>query len=135
MYTPPLAISTLAIILIVVGVLIAIALVLGILGIRARNRRQAGTWAKHVAAADSALEQARATDRGWDREVMRDVARGALDQQRPGWGYKNLHLVLVDDQPGVEEDRAHYVAVGEEGEEARVIIGRKQGGWEPESVE
>jgi hypothetical protein len=135
MYTPPLAISTLAIVLIIVGVLIAIALVLGILGIRARNRRQADTWAKHVAAADSALEQARATDRGWDREVMSGVARGALDQQRPGWGYKNLHLVLVDDQPGVEEDRAHYVAVGEEGEEARVIIGRKQGGWEAESVE
>ena len=54
MYTPPLAISTLAIILIVFAVLVAIGLVLGWLGIRARNRRQAGSWAEHVAEADAA---------------------------------------------------------------------------------
>jgi Flp pilus assembly protein TadB len=135
MYTPPLAISTLAIVLIVLGVLVAIALVLGILGIRARNRRQASTWADHVAAADAALEQARASDRGWHRDVMEGVARGALEQQRPGWDYRNLHLVLVDDQPGMEEDRAHFVAVDDAGAEARVILGRQQGDWVAESVE
>jgi hypothetical protein len=135
MYTPPLAISTLAITLIVLGVLIAIALVLGVLGIRARNRRQASTWAEHVASADAALEQARATDRGWHREVMEGVARGALEQQRPGWSYRDLHLVLVDDKPGVEEDRAHFVAVNEEGDEVRVVLGRQQGDWVAESVE
>ncbi len=86
MYTPPLAISTLAIILIVLAVLIAIALLLGLLGIRARNRRQAGSYAEHVAQADSALEQARASDRGWHREVMEGAARGALERERPGLG-------------------------------------------------
>ena len=135
MYTPPLAISTLAIILIVVGVLIAIALVLGILGIRARDRRQASTWAEHVASADAALEQARAGDRGWQRDLMEGVARGALEQQRPGWGYRNLHLVLVDDRPGMDEDRAHFVAVDDAGAEARVILGRQQGDWVAESVD
>jgi hypothetical protein len=135
MYMPPLAISTLAIILIVVAVLVAIALLLGLLGIRARNRRQAGSYAQHVAQADAALEQARATDRGWHREVMEAAARGALERARPGWSYSGLHLVLVDDKPGVEEDRAHFVAVGEGGEEARVILGRQDGDWVAESVE
>jgi hypothetical protein len=135
MYTPPLAISTLAIILIVIGVLVAIALVLGWLGIRARNRRQAGSWAEHVMEADAALEQARANDRGWHRDVMEAAARGALERQRPGWSYSDLHLVLVDDQPGVAEDRAHFVAVGDAGEEARVVIGRQDGDWVAESVE
>jgi Flp pilus assembly protein TadB len=135
MYTPPLAISTLAIILIVVGVLVAIALVLGFLGIRARDRRQANTWAEHVAAGDAALEQARASDRGWQRETMEGVARGALAQQRPDWGYRDLHLVLVDDRPGMDEDRAHFVAVDDAGSEARVILGRRQGDWVAESVE
>jgi hypothetical protein len=135
MYTPPLAISTLAIILIVIAVLVAVALVLGWLGIRARNRRQAGSWAEHVMEADAALEQARANDRGWHRDVMEAAARGALERQRPGWSYSDLHLVLVDDQPGVAEDRAHFVAVGDAGEEARVVIGRQDGDWVAESVE
>jgi hypothetical protein len=135
MYTPPLAISTLAIILIVIGVLVALALLLGWLGIRARNRRQARSWGEHVAQADAALEQARALDRGWHRDVMEAAARGALERERPGWSYSGLHLVLVDDKPGVEEDRAHFVAVGESGQEARVILGRQDGDWVAESVE
>jgi hypothetical protein len=135
MYTPPLAISTLAIILIAFGVLVIIALILGWLGIRARNRRQAASWAEHVADADAALEQARATDRGWQRELMEAAARGALERERPGWSYSDLHLVLVDDRPGVAEDRAHFMAVGERGEEARVVLGRQDGDWVAESVD
>jgi Flp pilus assembly protein TadB len=135
MYTPPLAVSTLGIILIVLAALVAIALVLGVLGIRARNRSQEGSYAEHVAQADSALEQARALDRGWQRELMEATARGALERERPGWAYSDLHLVLVDDKPGVQEDRAHFVAVGERGEEARVVLGRQDGDWVAESVE
>jgi hypothetical protein len=135
MYTPPLAISTLAIILIVIGVLVALALLLGWLGIRARNRGQEGSWGEHVAAADAALEQARALDRGWHRDVMEAAARGALERERPDWQYSHLHLVLVDDKPGVAQDRAHFVAVGEGGDEARVVLGRKDGDWVAESVD
>ena len=47
----------------------------------------------------------------------------------------HLHLVLVDDNPGVAEDRAHFVAVGEGGQEARVVLGRQDGDWVAESVE
>lgn len=135
MFTPPLAISTLAIVLIVVFVVVDIALLLGFLGVRARSRRQAGSYAEHVAAADAALEQARASDRGWHREVMEQAARKALESQRAGWTYTNLHLVLVDDRPGQDEDRAHFVAVDESGEEARVILARTGDHWAAESVE
>lgn len=132
--TVPIAVSTLAIVLIAVGVVILLAFILGLLGARARNRRQAPSYEEHVAAADQALEQARAADKGWHREAMERVARQALEESRPGWQYRRLHLVLVDDRPGVGEDRAHFLAVADDGE-ARVIISRQADGWTAERVE
>jgi hypothetical protein len=132
--TVPIAVSTLAIVLIAVGVVILLAFILGLLGARARERRQAPSYEEHVAAADQALEQARAADKGWHREAMEQVARQALEESRPGWQYRRLHLVLVDDRPGVGEDRAHFVAVADDGE-ARVIISRQADGWTAERVE
>jgi hypothetical protein len=128
------ALSTLAIVLIALGAVVALALLLGVLGVVARDRRQASSWAEHVAAADSALEEARAADKGWHREVMEQAAREALEQSRPGWGYRDLHLVFVDDRPGVSEDRAHFMAVGDDGE-ARVILARQDDRWVAERVE
>lgn len=125
--------STLAIILIVIGAIVLILILLGFLGARARDRRQAGTWAEHVAAADSQLEEARAADKGWNRSVMEAAVRAALDDARPGWSFGELHLVLVDDRPGTEEDRAHFVAVGD-GDEARVVLARQGDHWSAESV-
>ncbi len=126
--------STLAVILIVLGAVILLALILGFLGARARDRRQAPSYMEHVAAADHALEQARAADRGWHREAMEEAARVALSESRPGWKYRDLHLVLVDDRPGVAEDRAHFVAVADDGE-ARVILARQGDRWVAERVE
>jgi Flp pilus assembly protein TadB len=131
----PLAISTLAIVLIAAGAVIALLLLLGFLGARARDRRQAHSWAQNVAAADGALAQARASDRGWERSVMEQAARSALEQQRPGWAYGPLHLVLVDDRPGIDEDRAHFVAVGDGGDEARVVLSREGDRWSAERVD
>ncbi|HEV7847681.1 MAG TPA: hypothetical protein VGO83_15610 [Thermoleophilaceae bacterium] len=127
--------STLAIILVALGVVVLIALLLGLLGARARDRRQAGTWRLNVAEADAALEQARASDRGWDREAMVVIARGALAESRPDWPYGQLHLVLVEDRPGTDEDRAHFVAVGDGGDEARVLLTRQGERWMAEPVE
>src|SRR5919108_664304 len=45
-----------------------------------------------------------------------------------------LMTVLIDDRPGVGEDRAHFVAVADDGE-ARVIISRQADGWTAERVE
>jgi hypothetical protein len=127
--------STLAIVLIVIAAVVAVLLLFGFLGARARDRRQAGTWALHVAEADSALEQARAADRGWDRGVMEAAARSALEQSHPSSSYDSLHLVLVDDRPGTDEDRAHFVATGGEADEARVVIARQGDRWSAESID
>ena len=127
--------STLAIVLIVIGAIVLVALILGFLGARARDRRQAGTWETHVRAADAALAQAAASDRGWHREAMENAARAALSESRPEWTVGTLHLVLVDDRPGIEEDRAQFVAVAEGGDEARVTLARQGDRWVAESVD
>jgi hypothetical protein len=129
-----LAVSTLGIILIVLGVLIVLFIIGGAIAVVTRSRRQDATFAEHVEAADSALEQARAADKGWHRETMEAAARDAIAESRPGWDYDDLHLVLVDDRPGVSEDRAHFMAVGA-GEEARVILARDGDRWIAERVE
>jgi hypothetical protein len=129
-----LAVSTLGIILIVLGVLIVLFIIGGAIAVITRSRRQDATFAEHVEAADSMLEQARAADKGWHRESMEEVARAAVAESRPGWAYDDLHLVLVDDRPGVSEDRAHFMAVGADGE-ARVILAREGDRWVAERVE
>jgi hypothetical protein len=127
--------STFAIVLIVLGAIVLIALILGFLGTRARDRRLAGSWEENVRSADAALAQAAASDRGWARDVMEQAARDALAEGRPGWDYGPLHLVLVDDRPGVEEDRAHFVAVGDGGDEARVVLSRQGDRWVAERID
>jgi hypothetical protein len=129
-----LGVSVLGIVLIVLGALILLFLVGGAIAVVVRGRRQAGAYAEHVAAADSALEQARAADKGWHRDTMEAAAREALAESRPGWSYGDLHLVYVDDRPGVNEDRAHFMAVGADGE-ARVILARQDDRWVAERVE
>jgi hypothetical protein len=134
MPTPPLALSTLGIVLIVLGAILVLFFIGGLIAVGRRDRRQAGSFSEHVRAADEALEQARALDRGWHRETMEAVARAALDEARPGWSYDDLHLVLVDDRPGVEEDRAQFVAIAPDAE-VRVVLAREGERWVPERVE
>ena len=125
--------STLAIVLIVLAVVVLLFLIGGIAGARRRDERQAPHFEEHVRAADQALETARAGDRGWDKALMEAAAQKALEEARPGWSYDDLHLVLVDDQPGVEEDRAEFVAVGG-GEEARLRLSRRGDRWIAEHI-
>jgi len=129
-----LAVSTLGIILIVIGVLVVLFAIGGAIVVVKRSRQQEGTFAEHVEAADSMLEQARAADKGWHRETMEAAARAAVAESKPGWSYDNLHLVFVDDRPGVSEDRAHFMAVGADGD-VRVILAREDDRWIAERVE
>jgi FtsZ-interacting cell division protein ZipA len=125
--------DTLAIILIVVAVVVAALLVGGLVVTRRRSEAGAADYSRHVAAADRALEDARAADRGWDRSALERTAQSALAQTRPDFSYEDLHLVLVDDRPGIAEDRAQFAAVGQDGE-ARVVLVRGPNGWSAESV-
>jgi hypothetical protein len=135
MTVAPLAVSTLAIVLIAATAVILVFLILGFVALRARDRRDAGSWEEAVRSADAALALAATADRGWHREAMESAARLALEEQRPGWRYDDLHLVLVDDRPGIEEDRAKFVAVGEGGDEATVFLSREGDLWSAERVD
>ena len=120
--------SPLAIVLVVVAAVLLLLFVGGYAATRRRERARALDYARHVAAADRALETARAADRGWDRERLDSAARRALRTERPGFEPERLDLVLVDDRPGVAEDRAHLVASGREGE-VTIVLCRRDGDW------
>jgi hypothetical protein len=126
--------STLGIVLIVMGAVVLLLLAGGALGARRRARHTAPDLQRSIAEADRALEQARAADRGWDRAVLEAACRKALEVERPALRYEQLVLVLVDDRPGVSEDRAHFVAEGPTGQ-ARVVLTRGEEGWAADRVD
>ena len=120
-------------ILIIIGAVTVLAVLFFIGGLIA-SRRHAENWAENVAQAEKALEIAWAQDKGWDRELLHRSAREALGSHKPGYEYTEVHLVVVDDRPGVADDKAQLVAVGEDGE-ARVVLARDaDGGWRVDSV-
>ena len=126
--------SVLAIILIVLAAVVLVFLLGGMVVSRRRSDRP--DWDRHIRAADRALEQARAEDRGWDRELLHAAARAALTQERPGFEPASLALVRVDDRPGVEKDRAHVLATAADGDTARVVLARDSAGeWGFERLE
>jgi hypothetical protein len=120
--------STLAVVLVLAALVVLALLIAGTIAMRRRMERNRDAYSEHLAAADHALEAARASDRGWDRAVMEDVTRAALNQHRPGWDYRSLDLVLVDDRPGVTEDRAHFEA-SDGDRKVVVVLTRGESGW------
>ena len=125
--------SVLAIILIVIVVVLVLVFVGGIAAARRRAVQTAPEDARDLAEADHALEQARASDKGWDRAVMEDVARQALLREHPDVTFDRLELVLVDDRPGVMEDRAHFEACTGD-RRVPVVLSRGDSGWSAERV-
>ena len=125
--------STLAVVLILAALLVLALLIGGTIAVRRRMERGSEAYGRHLAAADHALEAARASDRGWDRAVMEDVVRAALNERRPGWDFRSLDLVLVDDRPGVHEDRAHFEA-SDGDERVLVVLSRGESGWSATEV-
>jgi len=125
-------VSVLAIVLIVVGVLVALLFVGGLIGRRRHDEQLAPHYLRNIAEADNALEQARAADKGWHREDMEALALQALEAAHPGRTFERLHLVLVDDRPGVTEDRAHFEAWDGDNP-VRVVLTRSDMGWAAEA--
>jgi cbb3-type cytochrome oxidase subunit 3 len=126
-------VSTLAIVLLVLAALFLLLFLGGLVYSGRRRRRTESTYARHIAEADRALEAARAADRGWDRAALERAASEAIAAERPGFRYDALELVLVDDRPGVREDRAHFVATSPEGD-LRVVLARDESGWRLERL-
>ena len=125
--------STLAVILIVAAVVVITLLVLATLAVRKRMEQGRPDYDRHLAEADHALEAARAGDKGWDRAVMEDVVRAALNERHPDRDFRSLDLVLVDDRPGVTEDRAHFEA-SDGDKRLLVVLTRAESGWKADEV-
>jgi hypothetical protein len=125
--------STVAIVAIAVAAVLVLLFLGGYVG--ARRRIRSPRTGDRIAAADRALEQARASDRGWDREVMADAVIQALTRERPDFEWSTIELVLVDDRPGVAEDHAVMTASGPNGT-VRVVLARAASGdWFAELVD
>jgi len=125
--------SPVAIVVIVLLVLLVVLFLGGLIGARRRADETADELDSRIAAADRALEAARAADRGWDPILLEEAARVALDRERPDFRYDKLHLVLVDDRPGTDQDRAEMAAVGDAGV-VRVSVARRGDNWVAEEV-
>jgi hypothetical protein len=127
-------VTAVVVVLLVVAAVLLLFFVGGLIGARRHYATGSADWRRHVSEADRALEEARAADRGWDREHLEAAARAALDSEHPDHRYEDLHLVLVDDRPGVEEDRAEMMAAGPGGT-VLLRLARGPTGWEVERID
>jgi type II secretory pathway pseudopilin PulG len=117
---------------IIIGVLILLILVLFLGGFVASGRRRQALRERltaEIEAADAALAQARASDRGWDRAVMETAARAAFAAGHPDRTVQELQLVRVIDRPGTDADEAVFRVVDQGGHTATITLGRRDGAW------
>jgi type II secretory pathway pseudopilin PulG len=121
-------VSVLAIILIVLAALILLLFVGGLVANARRQRAREAQLHEQIEAADNALAEARAGDRGWDLPALEEVARQACAGRFGGRQPEQLHLVQVLDRPGTDADEAVFRAIDGDHEED-VVLGREGGQW------
>jgi hypothetical protein len=117
---------------IVVAVLAALLIVLFLGGLIANARRRrllAERLAAQIEAADGALAQARASDRGWERAAIERAAREAFAAAHPDRPLRELQLIRVVDRPGTDADQAVFRAIAADGGEETLTLGRRAGAW------
>lgn len=113
---------------IVAGVIVILAVLLFVGGLYASGRRRdklGDSLLARIEAADAALADARAQDRGWERATIEAAARAAVAPQ----DVQELQLVQVVDKPGTDADQAVFRVVGADGTEQTVTLGRRDGAW------
>src|SRR6476646_7333066 len=96
----PLAISTVDIVLLVALVIVAALAAAGYAGAARRAREGEGKLLAELAAAEGALAQAHASDKGWDRELLEAAAREAFAERFGTTPISAMQLVQVLDRPG-----------------------------------
>jgi type II secretory pathway pseudopilin PulG len=121
-------VSLIGILIVAFVVLAALLFVGGFIASGRRQRARSTQLVAKIEAADQALAQARAGDRGWDLEVLHAAAREAFASRFDGRQPDRLHLVQVIDRPGTEQDEAVLRAVHGHREED-IVLGRQGDRW------
>ena len=119
------SISVVEIIVLVALIVIALLFAGGMLAVSRRRDKLSESLLARIEAADAALAEARAQDRGWERATIEAAARAAVAPQE----VQELHLVQVVDKPGTDADQAVFRVVGADGTERTVTLGRRDGAW------
>ena len=116
-------------ILIIAFVVLAVIFFIGgyIVAGRRRDAHESKLLAQ-ITAADEALAEARASDRGWDLDLLQTAAREAYASRFEGREPEQLHLIQVVDKPGTEADEAVFRAIDGQREED-LILGREGDRW------
>jgi hypothetical protein len=123
-------VSTLAIVIGVLAVLIVLLFVGGLIANARHRRALEARLRQEIAAANEALAEARAADRGWDPQTMEAAAREAFAALHPGVEPTAVHLVQVVDKPGTDEDLAVF-RIEAAGRQEHITLGRRDGRWIP----
>ena len=108
--------STLAIVLIVLAGLVVLLVIGGLITSNRRRRADEAALRAELVAANEALAQAHAQDKGWDRAALEQAVRDAF-ARRSDAEVRDLHLVQVVDRPGTEDDQAVFRVVTDHGHE------------------
>lgn len=119
--------STLAIVLVVIGALVLLLFVGGVLGAARRARDTESAMRLQLERVNQDLALAHAQDKGWDRTTMEAAAREA-HAAAGGGTIEDLSLVQVVDLPGTDADEAVFRVVSG-GIESTVTLGRRDGAW------
>jgi hypothetical protein len=121
-------VSAFAIVLIVVAAVFLLLFAGGFVANARRQRAREAQLRAQIEAADQALAQARAGDRGWDLEQLQAAARAAFAAAHEGHEPDRLDLVQVVDRPGTDADEAVFrCAHGHH--EHDVVLGREGDRW------
>ena len=119
------SLSVLDVVVIVVVVVVALFFAGGYFANRRRQTVLDERLHAQIEAADAALADARAVDRGWDRATIEAAARAAVAPRE----IRALHLVQVVDKPGTDADQAVLRLVAADGTESTLTLGRREGAW------
>lgn len=119
--------STLAIVLVVIGALVLLLFIGGVLGAARRARDTESALRLQLERVNEDLALAHAQDKGWDRATMEAAAREA-HAAAGGGAIEDLNLVQVVDLPGTDADEAVFRVVSG-GVESTVTLGRREGAW------
>jgi hypothetical protein len=127
----PLAASALGIVLVVFAALVVLLAAGGWAAATRRARARERKLVAELHEAEQELAKARATDKGWDRELLEAAARNAFAARFGTDPASPLQLVQVIDRPGTDADQAVFRAETADGDEHRITLGRSGGVWGP----